>query len=75
MFPDASASPRIAQLILCNDVTVGGVYAMKLPTAGAEYRFVIIAISCVWLRCRRLRLLAAIGAAIPDYRPDDSFRV
>jgi hypothetical protein len=59
-------SPRIAQLILCNDLTIGGVYAMELPTAGAEHGFVIIAIN-VWLHCRRRRLLAAIGAAIPDH--------
>jgi hypothetical protein len=42
-FPDAS--PRIAQLILCDDLTIGGIYAMQLPTAGAEHRFVIIAIN------------------------------
>jgi hypothetical protein len=35
-----SASPGIAQLILSNDLAVGGVYAMKLPTARAEYRLV-----------------------------------
>ena len=38
-------SPRIAQLILCNDLTISGVYAIKLPTAGAEHQIVIVAIS------------------------------
>ena len=38
-------SPRIAQLILCNDLAIGCVYAMKLPTARAQHRFVVIAIS------------------------------
>jgi hypothetical protein len=48
---------------------------MKLPTAGAEHRLVSIAIDCIRLRCRRLCLLATIGAAIPDYRLDESFQV
>jgi hypothetical protein len=41
------ASPWIAQLVLCNDLASGGVYAMKLPTAGAEHRLVSVAIGCV----------------------------
>jgi hypothetical protein len=43
-FYGAAASPRIAQLVLCNDLASGVVYAMKLPTAGAEHRFVSVAI-------------------------------
>jgi hypothetical protein len=31
------ALPRIAQLLLCNDLAIGGVYTMKLSTAGAEH--------------------------------------
>jgi hypothetical protein len=36
------SSPGIAQLILCDDLAVSNVYAMKLPTARAEYRLVSI---------------------------------
>jgi hypothetical protein len=39
-----AASPWIAQLVLRNDLAIGGVYAMKLPTAGAEHRLVSVAI-------------------------------
>jgi hypothetical protein len=42
---EGAPSPRIAQLIFCNDLTISGVYAIRLPTVGAEHQIVIVAIS------------------------------